>query len=170
MLFQNEYRFLSNMAYSPFEYIGVRYLSSEAMYQSMKLKDPYLRKVFEDISGKDAKKLAKYINKRDDWDDVQVYTMVLALTCKFLKTDLYKKLQSVQGYIEETNTWNDQFWGVCGGKGENVLGQILMLLRDDEHYKLWRMRNQDVVKTYELVGIDPMLEIVATIVGQVKTI
>jgi predicted NAD-dependent protein-ADP-ribosyltransferase YbiA (DUF1768 family) len=34
-------------------------------------------------------------------------------------------------YIEETNTWNDTYWGVCGGKGRNKLGKILMVIRED---------------------------------------
>ena len=34
-------------------------------------------------------------------------------------------------YIEETNSWGDTFWGVCEGKGQNVLGNILMGIRTD---------------------------------------
>jgi predicted NAD-dependent protein-ADP-ribosyltransferase YbiA (DUF1768 family) len=29
----------------------------------------------------------------------------------------------------EGNTWGDRFWGVCEGKGENMLGRLLMNLR-----------------------------------------
>lgn len=29
----------------------------------------------------------------------------------------------------EGNTWNDTFWGVCNGEGENNLGKLLMKVR-----------------------------------------
>ena len=31
----------------------------------------------------------------------------------------------------EGNDWNDIFWGVCNGKGENNLGKILMRIRNE---------------------------------------
>jgi predicted NAD-dependent protein-ADP-ribosyltransferase YbiA (DUF1768 family) len=31
--------------------------------------------------------------------------------------------------IQEGNNWNDRFWGVCDGEGENILGKLLMGLR-----------------------------------------
>ena len=31
----------------------------------------------------------------------------------------------------EGNNWNDRFWGVCRGKGENQLGKILMKVRSE---------------------------------------
>ena len=30
----------------------------------------------------------------------------------------------------EGNWWNDTFWGICRGKGENHLGKILMNIRN----------------------------------------
>jgi len=32
-------------------------------------------------------------------------------------------------FLEETNWWNDTYWGVYQGKGKNMLGQILMETR-----------------------------------------
>ena len=29
----------------------------------------------------------------------------------------------------EGNTWNDTYWGVCNGEGQNHLGKILMKVR-----------------------------------------
>ena len=31
----------------------------------------------------------------------------------------------------EGNTWNDRYWGVCAGIGQNKLGKILMKVRDN---------------------------------------
>ena len=44
---------------------------------------------------------------------------------------LTKNLLELSGFlIEEGNSWNDTFWGICDGKGKNMLGQILMAYRD----------------------------------------
>ena len=32
---------------------------------------------------------------------------------------------------EETNHWNDTYWGVCNGVGQNMLGRMLMFIRDN---------------------------------------
>jgi hypothetical protein len=31
----------------------------------------------------------------------------------------------------EENNWNDTFWGVCNGVGENNLGRLLMQVRGE---------------------------------------
>lgn len=31
----------------------------------------------------------------------------------------------------EGNTWGDTFWGVCNGEGQNVLGKMLMNIREE---------------------------------------
>ena len=40
-------------------------------------------------------------------------------------------LETGDAIIEEGNDWNDTFWGVCNGKGENHLGKILMKIREE---------------------------------------
>jgi GTP cyclohydrolase II len=49
-----------------------------------------------------------------------------------LNPDLYNRLLATgDKYLEETNWWNDTFWGKnLKGEGENHLGQILMQVRD----------------------------------------
>lgn len=32
--------------------------------------------------------------------------------------------------LVEGNTWNDTYWGVCNGIGDNNLGKLLMQVRD----------------------------------------
>tara|TARA_Y100000296_G_scaffold19348_1_gene23079 strand:+ start:3287 stop:3481 length:195 start_codon:yes stop_codon:yes gene_type:complete len=31
----------------------------------------------------------------------------------------------------EGNTWGDTYWGVCNGKGQNILGIILTRIREE---------------------------------------
>ncbi len=42
-----------------------------------------------------------------------------------------KLLDTGSAYLEETNYWHDTFWGVYNGNGENHLGKLLMLVRDE---------------------------------------
>jgi predicted NAD-dependent protein-ADP-ribosyltransferase YbiA (DUF1768 family) len=45
-------------------------------------------------------------------------------------TDLRAELIATgDAYLEEGNSWNDRYWGVCDGQGENHLGKILMKVR-----------------------------------------
>ena len=42
-----------------------------------------------------------------------------------------KLLETGNQELIEGNTWNDTFWGVCNGQGQNWLGKILMLVRSE---------------------------------------
>ena len=42
-----------------------------------------------------------------------------------------KLLETGNQELVEGNTWGDIFWGVCNGKGQNWLGKILMMVRDE---------------------------------------
>lgn len=47
-------------------------------------------------------------------------------------TGLLKLLEETgDRYLEETNWWKDNYWGVCEGNGLNKLGRILMLIRSN---------------------------------------
>lgn len=40
-------------------------------------------------------------------------------------------LETGDAELIEGNTWNDTFWGVCNGEGENNLGRLLMKVREE---------------------------------------
>ena len=51
--------------------------------------------------------------------------------CKFEQyPDLADKLIKITEPIVEHNDWNDTYWGVCNGNGQNKLGQILAEIRE----------------------------------------
>lgn len=88
-----------------------------------------------DVSAGSAKVAANYLRilgyVRKDWDDVKVPIMSNLLFQKYADNDLYKKLKETSGrYLIEGNDWDDTFWGECRGRGRNVLGRMLMVLRD----------------------------------------
>lgn len=58
--------------------------------------------------------------------------MYKLLRAKFVQEPMRSKLlETGEAYLEETNYWKDTFWGVYNGTGENRLGRLLMLVRDE---------------------------------------
>lgn len=134
MLFRDEYNFLSNFYPCSITYNGILYPSVENFYQAMKTTDVSLRiKISKMIPGK-AKRLAKDIKIRKDWDEIKVQVMNYGLEQKFSKPDFKEKLSKINDKIVEENYWHDNFWGdcICGKcekKGKNVLGKMLMNIK-----------------------------------------
>ncbi len=77
------------------------------------------------------KKLGKVLKVRKDWDSVKLKIMEWAVNEKFKDPELEKMLiDTGNEELVEGNWWNDTYWGVCNGVGENNLGKILMRVRD----------------------------------------
>lgn len=131
--FEGEYRYLSNFWPCLVEFEDIVYNCSEGAYQAAKTLDLNLRREFQLLDGSKSKKLGRKIQIREDWDGVKLDVMYTICKNKFLSnSDLKHKLLSTQdAYLEETNWWNDKFWGVCKGVGENHLGKILMKIRQE---------------------------------------
>ena len=128
--FQGEYRWLSN--FWPVEVIldGLTYPSVENAYQAAKASPP-MRETFRQVSPSQAKQLGGQLHLPENWTSDRVQVMVDLIEQKFRPgTDLANKLVLTDpGQLYEGNTWNDTFWGVCNGVGENMLGKILMSQR-----------------------------------------
>jgi ribA/ribD-fused uncharacterized protein len=125
------YRCLSNFHAFPFEVDGVTYQCSEAAYMAQKTDDTEVKKLFVGLSGKEAKVLGQQIQLKPFWNDIRIHAMYKVLLAKFAqdKDSCGVLVATGNHYIEETNWWGDQFWGVCRGRGTNHLGQILMTIR-----------------------------------------
>ena len=131
--FTGEYRFLSNFWFVDVELDGVIYRSTEHAYQAAKTFDAQERSLIQRLSRPaDAKKYAQTIKIREDWDEVR-WDIMYDLNCQKYSILEFGDLLLGTGnmYIEETNVWNDTYWGVCHGKGKNKLGKILMAIRED---------------------------------------
>lgn len=130
--FNNDYIWLSNFYNTPILWQGLGFLNVEAAYQASKCTNTNIAKQFQNMSGKDAKSFSKTINIRKDWNNIKFNVMSQLILQKFLTNENLKQqlIQTDNIYIEETNTWNDIYWGVCNGIGENNLGKILMATRE----------------------------------------
>lgn len=130
--FFGKYRDLSNFGKGTVTIDGMRFLCSEGAYMAQKTHDVKHKQALTLMLGKEAKAYGQTVPLREDWNDVRVNAMYRVLLAKFSQNrDLRDLLLSTGNkYLEETNWWNDKFWGVCGGEGENNLGKTLMRVRD----------------------------------------
>ncbi len=130
------YGFLSNFSFNPFYVGGRKYYTSEAYYQCQKFPDnpEHQEKIRITRSSAEARKLGKtrLIPKREDWYDVKEDAMREALRYKFsFDLRLMSKLRATRGKeLVENSPWDDYWGSGRDGKGKNVLGKLLMELRD----------------------------------------
>lgn len=130
--FRGESRWLSNFHLVKVELDGVPYSSTENAYQAAKTLDPDLRRVFRTCTPSEAKRHGRLLALRPDWEAVKVPVMLDLLRQKFAHPELRAKLLATgDAQLIEGNWWNDTFWGVCRGIGQNWLGRLLMQVRDE---------------------------------------
>lgn len=124
--FKGEFSFLSN-------FYPVGNTSVEHLYQAEKANSPQDRsRILEASTPGEAKKLARSISLRPDWEQVKVSIMLELLRWKFRQEPFrFRLLSTGSAYLEEGNWWKDYFWGVCDGIGENMLGKLLMQIREE---------------------------------------
>lgn len=132
--FDGEYRFLSNFYPSKFDYNDAHFATSEHAFQAMKaVERSDFFKIANAPSPSAAKRLGREVYIKRDWDLIKEDVMGDVLYAKFTQNEGLKDclLNTKNWYLEETNTWNDTYWGVCKGVGRNRLGVLLMKLRDE---------------------------------------
>lgn len=131
----DQYGEFSNFAAYPIRLFGKLWPTSEHYYQSQKfVGTPYAEAIRHAKSPAKAAGMGRTRDTplRADWDDVKVNVMKTALQAKFEQhPSLSSLLISTVGanLVEKTTT--DLFWGVGeSGNGLNMLGKLLMQLRD----------------------------------------
>lgn len=112
---------------------GLEFPTVEHAYQAAKSNDPADWKHFAQLPRPgDAKRAGRYLTIRSDWDQIKLRVMTELVEQKFRIDELKQKLlETGDQLLEETNHWNDTFWGVCNGVGHNHLGKILMNIREE---------------------------------------
>ena len=120
---------------SPVIFDGEVYPSVEHAYQAAKTLDVIARGLFRHTFSTpgEAKRAGRRLELRADWEEIKVSVMESLLRQKFCdaRTGLGRQLVDTGDHeLVEGNTWGDRFWGV-DGTGRNVLGKLLMQIRDD---------------------------------------
>ena len=143
-----EWGILSNFAHTPIEYKGVTYKSSEQLFQMMKFTDKTVRDVV--FNAPNPKMTAKHYEKayrRPDWGMMIVDVMKLCLLLKYQQCEEFRhNLESTSGkfIVADQSTFRKKHADTWGAKregdffvGPNLLGRLLMELRDNPH--LWTL-------------------------------
>lgn len=145
--FRDEFAFLSNMSpvnlyedkmlSDPETGYGVLYL--ENLYQSLKFSDKSLRMLILKANPGQAKTLGRTSEGMDStWGTKKIQTMERLLRKKFEIRSLKELLISTGKLkIEEVNHWYDHYWGICGGVGDNKLGELLEKIRNNLKMELF---------------------------------
>lgn len=136
--FRGAYRFLSNFYPCNIEWLGHTYPSVEHAFQAAKFPThpDVLARIQGNVTPGESKAIAsafKNLIEPSWFIFTRELVMFFLLRQKFAPgTELARKLiQTNDAELIEGNTWNDTFWGVCKGVGENNLGKILMIIRSE---------------------------------------
>ncbi len=130
--FRGPYRFLSNFAPSPITWGTWTAPTAEHAFQARKLYDEELiPRVLACTSPREAKRYARALAMRPDWEAVKLGVMRDVLLIKFgAGTHLAGSLVATgDALLVEGNTWGDYYWGAVNGVGHNWLGHLLMARR-----------------------------------------
>jgi ribA/ribD-fused uncharacterized protein len=132
--FEGEYSCFSNFYPRSVLYNGKRYKTKEHAFQCQKATNQKdFDFIFNAVTPYQAKKRSRTIKIKGNWKESRRWIMhdiVLAFFTEW--SDLRKiLLDSGDQELIEGNEYHDKYWGVCDGVGENWLGKILMLTRDE---------------------------------------
>ena len=129
--FRGKYYFLSNFYEHKVKYNGLIFLNNESAFQAQKTIDLGTRESFCRLSPSQAKSKGRRVHLRSNWEQVKDNIMYEIVFNKFASDSAMtqKLLDTGDEILEEGNNWNDTYWGVCRGRGQNKLGKILMAVR-----------------------------------------
>lgn len=155
--FQGEYAFLSNFYQAPVEFEGIVYPTVEHAFQAAKTVDQEERRRIAALpTPGEAKRAGRKLKIRKDWENIKLHIMHELVQQKFRHPALRELLLATGDRpIVEINTWNDTFWGVCEGVGQNHLGRILMAVREE-------LRTQEAISNS---AVDPKLTSFVEVTG-----
>jgi ribA/ribD-fused uncharacterized protein len=136
-----EYGCFSNFSRHPIVLKGKRWATSEHYFQAQKFagtehEEEVRQAKTPSIAAKEGRSRKRPL--RRDWEKVKDTIMFEAVLAKFTQhEDLREILLSTDPAKLVEHTENDSYWGDGGdGSGKNMLGQILMKVRD-------QLRNQE---------------------------
>jgi ribA/ribD-fused uncharacterized protein len=131
--FRGPTKWLSNFWPADIKYEGLVYCTNENAFQANKF--PKADRIpFTMCTPQEAKDMGQRPMSEPrlkDWMSGLREKVMLRINLEkyMAHGDLRNRLLATSNaYLEETNTWGDKYWGVCG-TGENMLGRILMEIR-----------------------------------------
>lgn len=139
--FTGEYAFLSNFHPSRIIVFSRNYPTVEHAYQALKCKHEHEHNYIQQLATPgQAKRAGRRVVMKEDWQNLKYSIMLTCVTAKFTQhIELTMKLVNTSpSHLEEGNDWGDTLWGTVDGVGDNLLGNILMLVRNN---LMWNIQN-----------------------------
>lgn len=129
------YGYFSNFARYPIALKDKTWATSEHYFQAQKfVGTAHEEEIRQAKSPREAAEMGRDRSRplRSDWEAVKDDVMREALYAKFTQhSDLMEKLLATGDAVLVEHTQNDRYWGDGGdGSGRNMLGQLLMELRN----------------------------------------
>lgn len=121
----------SNFYMRRFVLDGKEWRSAEHYYQAMKSLDKSEQEAIRDARKPNiAKSMGRKVKCRKDWESIKVQVMEKAVYAKFSQnSDLKKILLDTGDAVIHEDSPNDFIWGWGKGRGEDLLGKVLMKVR-----------------------------------------
>jgi len=130
-----EYGFLSNYFECPIISKKIKWKSIEHYYQAQKFTGTIKEDQTRKLSSPDSDKCYAHSFQhlwRPDWDEVKIEIMREAVRDKFFQSAiLAEELIATRSAILIEDSKKDFFWGISDGTGQNMLGKILMKVREE---------------------------------------
>lgn len=136
--FTGDHAFLSNFHPSTILIEGLLYPTVEHAFQAMKVTDMEQRAT---IAAAPTPSKAKYMGRsvalRPNWENIKVRVMLDCLRAKFACHPHLSAMLALtaEDHLEEGNDWGDRYWGTVNGQGQNMLGVLLMRVREERRWR-----------------------------------
>jgi len=129
----DEYGFCSNYYKAPITIDGKVYQTTEHFYQSRKTLDPGERERIRNLpTPGEARYVGSRVELRWGWEDIKSGVMLVALRAKFAQhPDLAEELLATGDAVLHENAPWGSYWGYAGGRGLDMLGKLLMRVREE---------------------------------------
>lgn len=167
--FDREYAFLSNFYPATLAFEGELYPTVEHAFQAAKTDSPEERATVRTAgSPGQAKRRGRQVTLRPDWEEIKNEIMRDMLRIKFRDAGLRELLLATgEAELVEGNGWHDRYWGQCEcarckGQGRNILGQLLMQVREEIRAEVQKEAGE--TDEAQKAGADSM-ELMETVIG-----
>ena len=136
--FDGKHAFLSNFFPCVIEWDGHVFATVEHAYQAAKTDNLADKIAIQQAKTPgQAKRLGRSVTLNEHWEKEKVRVMKSLVKLKFAKPSFRQMLMDTgTEKLIEGNTWGDKFWGAVLEDGlwvgDNMLGRILMKVRDGE--------------------------------------
>lgn len=154
------YFFLNNKYSCNVFILDRRFGNAEAAYQAHKTMEVQIVNIFTTLDAYSAQSIGREVHAYDGWENDKIRAMLLVVFEKFRQNpDILQKLLDTENQkLVAVSITKESFWGTLNGEGKNILGKILMYIR--EYFK---NHNEEREKLYnELEDIHSILKAVKT--------